>query len=396
MLGAFILLFVGAGIFDIADGAPLTPLQILSINFAIDVILAVGLGFDAAARGLMRRMPRNAAAAIVDRWLGIRLSIASVVMAALALGIVAWGEHRYDLVVATTMGLTTLSLMHIAGALECREPTGTIFTRYTIANRRFVQLIGLTLVLAFLVTGQPVAADLRHGLADELAVGRLPARPARLPRGGGAGEALRPAQRRRGARCAGDRRFVTDGRPAFEVSDERIPDHAERLVTRPVGLRDLALVFRRPRRRRPSARGGRELLPADARGHRRARSSVHINQFGFRPGASGSGSRMRWSPRPPKVCRCGSSSTAGLRSRGRRRDLYERLRAGGVEVRVVRAMQARTRAGVGRKRPALELHGLGHIDHRKVVVVDGRSAGSAAQGSRITSRTAASTISSCA
>ena len=50
------------------------------------------------------------------------------------------------------MGLTTLSLMHIAGALECREPTGTIFTRYTIANRRFVQLIGLTLVLTFLVT----------------------------------------------------------------------------------------------------------------------------------------------------------------------------------------------------------------------------------------------------
>ena len=59
----------------------------------------------------MRRAPRDAAAAIVDRPLGDparrspRLS-----MAALALGIVAWGEHRYDLVVATTMGLTTLSL----------------------------------------------------------------------------------------------------------------------------------------------------------------------------------------------------------------------------------------------------------------------------------------------
>ena len=70
MLGAFILLFVGAGVFDVADGAPLTPLQILWINFAIDVILAVGLGLDAAAPGLMRRAPRNAAAAIVDRWLG--------------------------------------------------------------------------------------------------------------------------------------------------------------------------------------------------------------------------------------------------------------------------------------------------------------------------------------
>ncbi len=65
---------------------------------------------------------------------------------------VAWGEERYDLAVATTMGLTTLSLMHIVAALEAREPTGTIFSRYTIANRRFVQLIGAALVLTFLVT----------------------------------------------------------------------------------------------------------------------------------------------------------------------------------------------------------------------------------------------------
>jgi Ca2+-transporting ATPase len=73
-------------------------------------------------------------------------------MAALALGVTAWGEHRYDLVVATTMGLTTLSLMHVVAALESREPTQTIFSRYTLANRRFVQLIGIALVLTFLVT----------------------------------------------------------------------------------------------------------------------------------------------------------------------------------------------------------------------------------------------------
>jgi Ca2+-transporting ATPase len=73
-------------------------------------------------------------------------------MTALALGAVAWGEHRYDLAVATTMGLTALSLLHVVGALEVRETTGTIFSRYTIANRRFVQLIGGALVLTFLVT----------------------------------------------------------------------------------------------------------------------------------------------------------------------------------------------------------------------------------------------------
>jgi Ca2+-transporting ATPase len=152
MLGGFVLTFVGAGAFDIANGAPLTPLQILWVNFAVDVVLAVGLGFDAAAPGLMRRRPRDADAPIVSRGLGVRLGLASLVMAALALAVVAWGEHRYDLAVATTMGLTTLSLMHVAAALEAREPTGSIFTRYTIANRRFVQLIGLALAFTFLVT----------------------------------------------------------------------------------------------------------------------------------------------------------------------------------------------------------------------------------------------------
>ena len=151
-LGAFILLFVLAGLFDVAGGAPLNPLQILWINFAIDVLLAIGLGFDAAAPGLMRRRPRDAAAPIVDRGLAIRLGVGSVLMSALALGVVAWAEDRYDLAVATTMGLTTLSLMHIVAALEVREPVGTIFARYTIANRRFVQLIGVTLVLTFLAT----------------------------------------------------------------------------------------------------------------------------------------------------------------------------------------------------------------------------------------------------
>ena len=59
MLAGFILLFVGAGIFEIANGTPLLPLQILWINFAIDVLLAFGLGFDAPTPGLMQRRPRS-------------------------------------------------------------------------------------------------------------------------------------------------------------------------------------------------------------------------------------------------------------------------------------------------------------------------------------------------
>ena len=42
MLAGFILTFLGASIFNIANGSPLLPLQILWVNFAVDVVLAFG------------------------------------------------------------------------------------------------------------------------------------------------------------------------------------------------------------------------------------------------------------------------------------------------------------------------------------------------------------------
>jgi len=152
MLVGFILLFVGAGIFTIADGTPLLPLQILWINFAIDVLLAFGLGFDAPTPGLMKRRPRSPDEPVIAPALGVRLGIAGLLIAIGTLGVVAWGEDRYGLGVATTMGLTTISLLHIVAALEWRDPLRSIFTRDTIANGRFNLLVLAALALTFLAT----------------------------------------------------------------------------------------------------------------------------------------------------------------------------------------------------------------------------------------------------
>jgi Ca2+-transporting ATPase len=152
MLVGFILTFVGAGIFSIADGAPLTPLQIIWINFAVDVLLAIGLGFDTPTPGLMQRVPRPADAPIISRSLGVWVVAAGILMAGLTLGVVAWGEHRYELTVATTMGLVALSLLHIVAAIEVRDMTLSAFSSYTLSNRRFVLLIVVTLALTFVVT----------------------------------------------------------------------------------------------------------------------------------------------------------------------------------------------------------------------------------------------------
>ena len=126
-------------------------------------------------------------------------------MAALALGVVAWAEHRHDLAVATTMGLTTLSLMHVAAALEAREADGTIFTRYTIANARFVQLMGAALVLTFLVTSLgPLQRIFDTVTLSTQTVGDLPARPSRVHRRHRADQAREPDPRPQAdRRCAG-------------------------------------------------------------------------------------------------------------------------------------------------------------------------------------------------
>ena len=152
MLAGFILLFVGAGIFTIANGTPLLPLQILWINFAIDVLLAFGLGFDAPTPGLMKRRPRSPDEPVIAPILGVRLGIAGLLIAIGTLAVVAWGEDRYDLLVATTMGLTTISLLHIVAALEWRDPLKSVFNRATIANGRFNLLVVAALALTFLAT----------------------------------------------------------------------------------------------------------------------------------------------------------------------------------------------------------------------------------------------------
>src|SRR5215203_2852290 len=151
-LAGFILTFVGAGIFTIADGQPLLPFQILWINFATDVVLALGLGFDAETPGLMQRKPRPVDQPVVPIKLGLRLGFAGLLVAAGTLGVVAWAEDRHGLATATTMGLVTTGLLHIAAAIEWRDPMRSIFNRATIANGRFNMLVLLAFVLTFLAT----------------------------------------------------------------------------------------------------------------------------------------------------------------------------------------------------------------------------------------------------
>jgi len=153
-------------------------------------------------------------------------------------------------------------------------------------------------------------------------------------------------------------------------------EQAERLVRRSVRASDLAVVFEETLASTAEVQvAGTNFYPPMLRDIEAATSSVHINQFGFRPGVvgdrfaeallakSGQGIPVRL-----VVDRQGSDPDRSSRA------FYERLLAGGIEVRVVRATQLRAPAAPAATGAPREwnLKQLGHIDHRKVVVVDGR------------------------
>ena len=129
-----------------------------------------------------------------------------------------------------------------------------------------------------------------------------------------------------------------------------------------------------------------------------ASSSIHINQFGFRPGLVGDAFAEALIEKAADGIPSGSSSTGRLDPERGARALYERLAAAGIEVCVVRATQLRAPVGPlgGGGTTRWNLSGLGHVDHHKVVIVDGRVGWVGGAGIEDTSTTAASTTCSYA
>ena len=163
---------------------------------------------------------------------------------------------------------------------------------------------------------------------------------------------------------------------ATTVSNDRILEHAERLAARPVTLRALSTAFEESSASSAEVLvEGRSFYPPMLDDIASASSSVHINQFGFRPGVVGDrfaealvAKAAEGVPVRLVVDRQGSDPERGSQA------FYERLTAAGVEICVVRATKPRVQAGRLGEGGATRwnLRALGHIDHRKVAVVDGR------------------------
>ena len=151
-LVAYIALFIGAGIFSVAGGVPLNPLQILWVNMVIDVPIAVALGFDEPTGGLMQRAPRPVGAPVLSAANWVRLCVQGAVMTVGSLVVYQIAEPEYGAAVASTMLLTTLSLFHLAGGLLARDQVNTIFDRSAIPGTIQLRRYGIALLAIVAVT----------------------------------------------------------------------------------------------------------------------------------------------------------------------------------------------------------------------------------------------------
>ena len=164
---------------------------------------------------------------------------------------------------------------------------------------------------------------------------------------------------------------------AVEVGNDRIRAYAERVVTRELGRDALALSFEESTATSAEVLvEGQSFYPRILEDVASATSSVHINQFGFRPGVVGDEFAEALLAKaaegvPVRLV----VDTQGSDPEGSTATFYERLSSGGIEICVVRATKPRAASGpLGRGGPTRwNVSGLGHIDHRKFVVVDGRT-----------------------
>jgi P-type Ca2+ transporter type 2C len=146
-LFGYIATFLGASIFNIAEGIPLLPLQTLWVSFTMLSIQSVGLGYSKPAAGLMDRPPLP-----VTRALIVWLAFAGLLMAIGTLSVISWADQAHGLGIARTMGMVTFALFILFFSIESKDERDSAFSLDTFSDKTFVITTSGSFVLLVLST----------------------------------------------------------------------------------------------------------------------------------------------------------------------------------------------------------------------------------------------------
>ncbi|MEB8337165.1 HAD-IC family P-type ATPase [Streptomyces endophyticus] len=153
LLVVFVLTFLGASLFDIADAEPFNPAQVLWIHFVVNAAFGFSLGFDRVGAGLMTRRPRPRGEPVMTPALMLTVGLVGAGIAVALLSLIKLGEARYDSArIGNSIAFAAFALCLIVAAVECRSQTETALTVDTFDSKQLNWTILGEFVLAVLVT----------------------------------------------------------------------------------------------------------------------------------------------------------------------------------------------------------------------------------------------------
>ncbi len=151
-LFGYIATFLGASIFNVAEGIPLLPLQTLWVSFTMISIQSVGLGYSKPADGLMDRPPLPPTRPILTRALIAWLALAGLLTAIGTLSVISWADQAHGLDTARTMGMVTFALFILFFSIESKDQQDSAFSLDTFSDKTFVITTSGSFVLLILST----------------------------------------------------------------------------------------------------------------------------------------------------------------------------------------------------------------------------------------------------
>ncbi|HYL39030.1 MAG TPA: cation-translocating P-type ATPase [Bryobacteraceae bacterium] len=134
---------------------PLTPLQILWINFITDGFPALALAVEPAEPGIMNRPPRGRSNGLLEKRSGASIFTIGFLFGVVTLGsgYQSWQAHQREW---QTIIFTVLTFSQLGFALACRSESETVFRLGWLSNPSMLYAIGFSALLQAVLSCTPL------------------------------------------------------------------------------------------------------------------------------------------------------------------------------------------------------------------------------------------------
>lgn len=137
---------------------PLTPVQILFINFLLDGLIAIALSLETSEKGIMKNRPRVVSDGIINRQGMGRIMLLGVAIAVISFGVYYYAQNvmRMGDTESMTLFFLTLIFARIFNSLNNRSLNDSVTKTGIWGNKPLIISSAISIVLMWLTTVVPV------------------------------------------------------------------------------------------------------------------------------------------------------------------------------------------------------------------------------------------------